>query len=303
MLKNWRKYLTISRPGSGRRIKETTLFGRPFRIDDLDSLSLASGGEFEKPELEFVENRVKPGDVCVDIGANIGLFTVALARAAGRGGRVYSFEPDPDNFAILEHNASAWRDVCDISVHRSACGDRNSAATLYKSEENRGMHRLYESVCCRGEGVAVTTVIADEIVRHPVNFVKIDIEGYEPYAIRGLTATIRQSPDIALLSEFSPMSMMEAGSSATAYVAMLAELGLLPHRITADGLQAVEVNGLLGNCARLESGDFSSFRTRCNGLDSAGVFDMATQYAEGLGFDGPIIENLVFVRASSGNRP
>jgi ubiquinone/menaquinone biosynthesis C-methylase UbiE len=65
-------------------------FGKPFQLDDLDSLGLSSGAAFSQDELAFIEASVGPGDVCIDIGANIGVFTVALARAAGPRGRVSS---------------------------------------------------------------------------------------------------------------------------------------------------------------------------------------------------------------------
>ena len=51
-------------------LKEISIGGRLFRVDDLDSLGLASGVDFERTEIDFVEGWVKPGDVCVDVGAN-----------------------------------------------------------------------------------------------------------------------------------------------------------------------------------------------------------------------------------------
>lgn len=272
------------------------LFGRPFRIDDLDSLNLRSGQGFENEELAFVQKFVMPDDTCIDIGANIGLFTVALARAAGTGGRVYSFEPDPDNFAILQHNALTWRDTSDVRTFRLACGGANEISTLHRSTENRGMHRLYESPCCRGERVEVQTVIVDEIVEQIVRLVKIDIEGYEPFAVHGLAEIIRRSPQIGILTEFSPLSMMDAGSSATTYLKTLLDFGLLPHRIQGNDLTPLDVGELQSNCAALDSGDFASMRARCFGLDSAGIFAVASSFAEQLGFRGSIIENLFFAR-------
>jgi FkbM family methyltransferase len=272
-------------------------FGKPFQLDDLDSLGLSSGAAFSQDELAFIEASVGPGDVCIDIGANIGVFTVALARAAGPRGRVYSFEPDPENFNILQTNSSAWVDECDIQLHRAACGAENGRAVLHRSTENRGMHRLYDSPCCQGDGVEVATVVVDEIVTDDVvRLIKIDIEGYEPFALPGFTAITRRSANVLLLTEFSPISMLDAGTSAVDYVNALIGLDLYPHRIESGKLAPLNAGEILENCARLQAGDFSGMREMCQGRNSAEIFDIATSFASRVGFQGPIIENLVFAR-------
>jgi FkbM family methyltransferase len=274
-----------------------SLFGKPFQLDDLDSLGLSSGAAFSQDELAFIETTVAPGDVCIDIGANIGVFTVALARAAGARGRVYAFEPDPENFNILQTNSSAWASECDIQLHRAACGAESGRAVLHRSTENRGMHRLYDSPCCQGEGVEVATVVVDEIVKDDVvRLIKIDIEGYEPFALPGFAAIIRRSANVLLLTEFSPVSMLDAGTSAVGYVNALIDLELYPHRIDSGKLALLDAGAILENCARLDGGDFSAVREMCQGRNSAEIFDIATSFASRAGFQGPIIENLVFAR-------
>jgi FkbM family methyltransferase len=274
-----------------------SLFGRPFQLDDLDSLGLSTGGAFSRDELAFIESSVEPGDACIDIGANIGVFTVALARAAGPGGHVYSFEPDPENFNILQKNSATWGDVCNIELHRAACGNKNGRATLHRSTENRGMHRLYDSPCCQGEGLEVATVVVDDIVKdESVRLIKIDIEGYEPFALPGFAAVIRRSANVLLLTEFSPISMLDAGTSAVSYLNALLDLDLYPHRIDSGKLAPLNASEMLENCAKLEAGDFSAVRENCQGRNSAEIFDIATSFASRVGFQGPIIENLVFAR-------
>jgi FkbM family methyltransferase len=280
--------------------RSTSLFGKPFQLDDLDSLGLSSGAAFSQDELAFIETSVAPADVCIDIGANIGVFTVALARAAGPQGRVYAFEPDPGNFNILQKNSSTWADVCDIRLHRAACGNKNGRAVLHRSTENRGMHRLYDSPCCQGDGVEVATVVVDDLVKDEVvRLIKIDIEGYEPFALPGFAAAIRRSADILLLTEFSPISMLDAGTSAVGYVNALIDLDLYPHRIESGKLAPLNASEILENCAKLHDGDFSAVRAACRGRNSAEIFDIASRFASRVGFQGPIIENLVFARKTS----
>lgn len=274
------------------------LFGRPFRPDDLDSLKLRSSAGFEAAELAFVGRTVRPGQVCLDIGANIGLFTVALAHAAGPDGWVHAFEPDPDNFALLQRNAAPWQHDCHIRLHAMACGTEDGNAQLHRSTENRGMHRLYDSACCQGEAVEVPVRRIDDVVNGPVDFIKIDIEGFEPFAVRGATETIRRSPRLVLMTEFSPLSMLEAGASASGYLALLLELGLVPHRIEGGSLRLLDLDRLVQACRRLEGGDFAALRARCTGLAAAQIDAAAFAYAQGLGYDQPLIENLVFTRGA-----
>lgn len=278
--------------------REIRLFGRPFWTDDLDSLNLTADGGFERNELEFVARSVHPGAVCVDVGANIGVFTVALAHAAGAQGRVYAFEPDPYNFQLLRRNTDSWRQSCDMRLRRAACSDTEGTAVLHASAENRGMHRLYESVCCSGPGLQVPTVVLDNLIREQVNFVKIDIEGFEPYAVRGLAATLKRSPSVTLLSEFSPLSMLEAGGSASAYLATLQLLGFAPHSITDRGPEPIDSDRLRADCLKLESGDFKSLMVRCAGQSASQIFEVASRYAVALGYCLPLVQNLAFLRRS-----
>jgi len=277
-------------------LRQIWLFGRPFCVDDIDSLNLTTDSGFERAELDFVAHHVKPGSICVDIGANIGLFTVTLARATGRRGRVYAFEPDPYNFALLERNVAPWRDECDIQTFRLACSDEEGSAALHASTENRGMHRMYESVCCAGGSVQVEMIRADKKIPDRVDFVKVDVEGYEPFAVRGLAIAIARSPQVTILTEFSPLSMLEAGSSASAYLNLLLEFGLRPFRIVESGLEGIDVSDLRARCANLEHGDFRGLLARCAGLGAQQVFDLASHYATQLAYGRTLVENLVFRR-------
>jgi FkbM family methyltransferase len=270
------------------------LYGRSFLLDQLDSLNLRSSGAFEARELQFVSEYVDPGDICVDIGANIGLYTVAFARAAGPTGCVYSFEPDPDNFAILAQNISSWQDVCEIHSYPVACSQKSGSTYLYRSMENLGMHRLYDSACCQGGRVKVNMVAIDDILSGPVNFAKIDIEGFEPYALQGFAKTIARSPGIILLTEFSPLSMMEAGAAPSAYLRLLLEYGLRGYRFLEGGLAPLDMDDLIANCEKLERSDFEGLRSRSLGLTSGEIFELASKFAADCEFLGPMIDNLVF---------
>ena len=73
-------------------------------LDSNDSMHLSFNPNYEKDEFDLVKRTIKKGDVVLDIGANIGVYTVLFAEIVGDKGRVYAFEPDPKNFALLKKN-------------------------------------------------------------------------------------------------------------------------------------------------------------------------------------------------------
>jgi len=71
-------------------------------VDPTDALELKSKKIFEKFETELVKQEIHDGDTVLDIGANIGYFSLIFSKIVGNNGRVYAFEPDPNNFKILK---------------------------------------------------------------------------------------------------------------------------------------------------------------------------------------------------------
>ncbi|NCD23960.1 MAG: FkbM family methyltransferase, partial [Spartobacteria bacterium] len=189
-----------------------TVHGLPLAVDAADSLGLAaSGGIFEPEETALIRHVVKPGQRVLDIGANIGYHTVLLAQLVGQTGQVTAVEPDPDNFRLLRRNRAALAHPDRVRLHRAALGREAGRADLHRAPGSGGMHRLYASVCCGPETTSVPVLRGDDLNLAPLDFLKIDIEGYEPAALDGLDHTLAASPDLTILCEFSPLSLWEAG--------------------------------------------------------------------------------------------
>jgi FkbM family methyltransferase len=192
---------------------------------------------FEPSELAFFRKYCRGALTLVDIGANVGLYTVLAMHQLDAGGRIVALEPHPGSFAFLQRNVSANRAVpstCSrVEALNLAAAPERGPQELRLNPENRGDNRLYRGTyqgkieqweSLPVEGRPVDEVLA-ELGIEQVNFVKIDIQGYEQKAISGFQKTLARSPNVILMSEFWPKGLREAGGDARAYLEMLAGLG------------------------------------------------------------------------------
>jgi FkbM family methyltransferase len=172
-------------------------------------------GLYELDTLRLVRRILRPGDHFVDCGANLGYFTLAAARAVGPTGRVDAVEPDPLNRARLERHlalngAPAW-----VNVHAVALCDHAGVATLYHplgDARNHGEASLYAPAAgVATESCTVPTARLDEAIAGLPRLIKMDIEGAELAALRGMTRLLQSDSPPQLIIEHNPESASAAG--------------------------------------------------------------------------------------------
>ncbi len=168
-----------------------------------DSLGLRENGIYEEEETRFITKFVKPSFICIDIGANIGYYTLIMAR---RAKHVYAFEPEPNNFEILKKNITI-NNITNATLYNKAVSDTNGMITLYLCDLNYGMHRIYPSRWCNGK-IQVESVRLDDII-DDADFIKMDIEGSEFSALKGMKRLLEKG--VSILMEFHPESIREYG--------------------------------------------------------------------------------------------
>jgi FkbM family methyltransferase len=196
--------------------------GHRMRLDPDDtvvSVRLREEGWFEPFETLLVQRLVSPGDTVVDVGANIGYYTLQFARLVGETGRVFAFEPDPRNFALLEENV--WQNgYRNVTLVRAAVASRPGAARLHLNPANRGDHRIYASDPGR-ESIDVETVALDDYFADrggSLDLVKIDVQGAEAGVFLGMRRLIAGSRVARVLSEFWPRGLKVAGGDGGAFL-------------------------------------------------------------------------------------
>jgi len=199
--------------------------GQKMFLDEKDSLSLSIWGTFEEFETEIVKKEIKAGDVVLDIGANIGYYTLIFAKLVGESGKVFAFEPDPVNFSLLKKNieANGYKNVVLI---QKAVSNKNEKLKLYLCEENRGDHRIYDSHDNR-QSVEVEAIRLEDYFKDyggKIDFIKMDIQGAEGGATQGMFSLLQKN-QVKIITEFWPMGLKKFGINPEKYLKSLTEAG------------------------------------------------------------------------------
>ena len=145
---------------------------------------------FEKKERELFCSAIDTGMVVLDVGANIGIYTLLAAK---RGARVFAIEADPENARALQHHVEINGFVDRVSVFEMAATDRSQRVTLYRSPRNSGGSTLFG----RRQGVTSVGVegrTIDSLGLPAIDVCKMDIEGAEVIALRGMSSNLARSP-------------------------------------------------------------------------------------------------------------
>lgn len=204
---------------------------------------------YELEETELVKTLVRPGMTVFDIGANLGYYTLLFSALVGKRGRVVAFEPSPANLLLLRRNVAA-NSAANVAVLESAVADREGEVTLALSPDNFGGHSIGEIVNlahAESVGVACTTVdaTATRLDIRP-DFIKMDIEGAEVGALRGMHKTLTENEHVLLLCEFNPRALENCGATPEEFVRILDGMGFRFYRIaTRARLQPLSPTELL----------------------------------------------------------
>lgn len=204
------------------------------------SRSLSEWGVWEPFETDLVRGEIGAGATVLDLGANIGYFTLLFAQLVGEQGRVFAFEPDPTNFEILSLNVER-NGFQNVLLENKAVSDQPGMSRLFSNQTNRGDYRLYDSGDGR-ESVEVVTVSLDQYLQgdqREIDFVKMDIQGGELAAVRGMEGLLRGRERLKMITEFWPFGLAKAGGDAAEYLDLLLSLGFRLSRMDEENRRLV----------------------------------------------------------------
>ncbi|MBT2558696.1 FkbM family methyltransferase [Hymenobacter sp. ISL-91] len=187
-------------------------------------------------------------DIMLDIGANIGWYSMLFDRNSPASARIYAFEPDPLNYGLLTDNAQR-NNARKVTCVQQALSDRQENKTLYLyPDKNRGRHSLLP--LHEGKKIQVATTTVDDFMRdaqldpRKIKFVKIDVEGYEYFVLKGAKNLLPHLP--LLHTEYSSEMMRKGGIDPQEFINLIVSYGFQPFIIDAQGeLQASSSDQLM----------------------------------------------------------
>jgi FkbM family methyltransferase len=209
-----------------------TINGVEYRIDPRQRHRL--GNVYDPTVAEFLRARVRDGDVCFDVGANVGVYVLQFAHWSRPSGRVLGFEPNGAARRALRYHVEVNGIADRVTIVPAAVGSSTGTAILYAADAD-GRSRLN----------AANTAIADQVQQHEVQVITLDeyvdqtalmpdvlmldIEGFEIAALTGAKRLIQKNRKLLMVVEMHPNVWSSANTSRRSAETLLDELQLTPH--------------------------------------------------------------------------
>lgn len=232
----------------------TTNYNKMF-VDTRDLLIapwLLIHGEWEPEETELVKKLIRPGDIFVDVGANLGYYSLLAARFGAS--HVYAFEAQPSTYELLGKNVIINWMTKFITYEHLAVYSHTTDLEFFVRDHYPGNSSLGYTAPDQLEkwfdtttAVKVHAVALDDYFANrpgKIDLIKVDVEGAEPAVFEGARQTLEKNRDIKILCEWSPDQMATARQDPVRLVDFWAEQGFRPH-VLHTGLNEVPLRSLL----------------------------------------------------------
>jgi FkbM family methyltransferase len=245
----------------GDRVLAFTHQGHMIYLDptDLDlTPAILMHGQWEPHVEQAIVGSIRAGDTVIDLGANVGYHTLAIAAVVGPAGHVHAFEANPKIMRLLKatmtvNGFSDFRGTGRVNLYENAVLDRLGTITLASALDHDGSGHVINDAPSSDYGpeystrkvvpaVTLDAVLADRVGM--VDLIHMDIEGSEPLALRGGQVVIERSPKIKIITEWS-IRMMRTRADVGEFVAWLIERGFKFWLVTGGGLTRLEPSALL----------------------------------------------------------
>ena len=217
-----------------------------FKTEDCIGRHIYKYGIYEKPVTEVIVSiPFESGDVVIDVGANIGWYSVLIDALSPPNVKIYAFEPEPLNFKLLKENLKLNKASKVIPI-RKALGEKRGIVKMFLyPTKNSGRHSLIPMYNYGSVSVEMITLddFAKENEINKIKLLKIDVEGYEYMVLKG-AENIIESIDFIIL-EMVPDYMKKGEISIDEFVSFIASLKFKTFIITENGLEEVNPESLI----------------------------------------------------------
>lgn len=180
--------------------------GSKMYFDPGDSLDLSINGVYGELDTKIIRDNIKEGDIVIDVGANIGYYTLIFAQLVGKTGKVFAFEPEPKNFEILKKNIEI-NNYQNVVVEQKIVSDTSGMIKLFIAEQGIVGHRIQQKTNSQ-KFIEMESIILDDYLKKlnlsdKINFIKIDVEGAEPKVLEGSKEILETSSNLKIFTEFN----------------------------------------------------------------------------------------------------
>ncbi|MCX8081180.1 MAG: FkbM family methyltransferase [Bacteroidia bacterium] len=180
---------------------------------------------------------IKKGSLIVDIGANTGFYTTIFSLFTGSEGKVIAFEPESENFSHLRKKNFRY---ANVEIHKMAVGEKTEKKYLYLSDKYNVDHRLYPDKNNKRR-VEVSVVALDDFLKDKIpDFIKMDIQGYEYFALLGMKNILSNAKSLCLFFEFWPYGLKKSGSDPEQLLNLLRESGFTIYYLDGSDLKTTD---------------------------------------------------------------
>jgi FkbM family methyltransferase len=191
---------------------------------------LLEQGVYEPDTMALMKTLVKPGMSVIDIGSNIGYFSVLCGRLIGSSGRMICVEPAPENVDLLTRNI-ALNGLADRTTIVPLCmGDAETTVTLHRDKTNQGNHSIAAgNIVSERDSVDVRCTTLDSLLATyampRVDLIKMDVQGSELRVLKGAAKTLAAHPEAKIIIEFWPFGLRNAGAEPEEVLKILRDAG------------------------------------------------------------------------------
>jgi FkbM family methyltransferase len=196
-------------------------------------------GEWEQTDMALFGKLLAPGDTVLDIGANHGVYALHAALAVGPRGQVHAFEPNPRLALLAEMSLNINGFSERAQIHRVGISDTSRKANLFFSHMFSGSAAILQAATSADQQATecqlepLDKLFPDTAFR--VDTIKMDIEGHEGFALRGMRQVLARSPNVKIMMEYAPAWLVRAGFPPEALFSLIEELGFKMWNFSPSG--------------------------------------------------------------------
>ncbi len=203
-------------------------------------------GTYEKDLSSATEQLISEGDTVIDVGANFGWYSILMANSVGSKGRVFSYEPNEAIFPTLQQNIKLNNFEDRIKLTKCGIGEKKELAFLAADDSESAIGYFDKSLTEAGQGHSSKGIqihALDELMAKNINkisFIKVDVEGFEPFVIRGAKKIFSADNPPAMLMEFNIEAIERQNLDVAQFITELEALDAIIVKTNHGKLQVID---------------------------------------------------------------